>query len=94
MGVVQVQVFEFHTRNILPNRGLGVSQVPPRRSWEEKEESRPWHGPYRVIERKDPDITVVRIYGAVDKQIQVHQYLAHQNSLQSTESCTSLGRDE
>ena len=35
--------------------------------------SRPWHGPYRVLERRDPDITVIKVYGADNKQIQVHQ---------------------
>ena len=35
--------------------------------------SRPWHGPYHVIEKRDPDITVVKIYAPQDGQIQVHQ---------------------
>ena len=34
--------------------------------------SRPWHGPFRVTGRRDPDITVIRVYGNVDA-IQVHQ---------------------
>ena len=35
--------------------------------------SRPWHGPYRIIERRDPDVTVVKVYAPQDGQIQVHQ---------------------
>ena len=35
--------------------------------------SRPWHGPYRVIDRRDPDVTVVKVYAPQDGQIQVHQ---------------------
>ena len=35
--------------------------------------SGPWHGPYRVIDKRDPDITVVKVYAPQDGQIQVHQ---------------------
>ena len=35
--------------------------------------SRPWHGPYRVVDKRDPDITVVKIYVPQDDPIQVHQ---------------------
>ena len=35
--------------------------------------SRPWHGPYRVVTVKDPDISVTKIYFPHDKQITVHQ---------------------
>ena len=35
--------------------------------------SRPWHGPYRIIDRRDPDVTVVKIYAPQEGQIQVHQ---------------------
>lgn len=31
--------------------------------------SRPWHGPYRVIERSDPDLTVVKVYAPDDRPI-------------------------
>ena len=33
----------------------------------------PWHGPYRVVDRRDPDVTVVKVYAPQDGQIQVHQ---------------------
>ena len=35
--------------------------------------SRPWHGPYRVIDKRDPDIMVVKVYAPQDGHIQVHQ---------------------
>ena len=35
--------------------------------------SNPWHGPYRIMSRKDPDVTAVKVYFPQDGQIQVHQ---------------------
>jgi hypothetical protein len=35
--------------------------------------SRPWHGPYRIVERRDPDVTVVKVYAPQDGHIQIHQ---------------------
>ena len=35
--------------------------------------SRPWHRPYRVVDRRDPDVTAVKVYSPQDGQIQVHQ---------------------
>ena len=35
--------------------------------------SHPWHGPYRIISRDDPDITVTKIYFPDDPSLQVHQ---------------------
>ena len=34
--------------------------------------SRPWHGPYRILSRDDPDVTVTRVYSPRNP-IQVHQ---------------------
>ena len=34
--------------------------------------SRPWHGPYRVFSRTDPDVTVVCVYTSQDKPVRVH----------------------
>lgn len=34
--------------------------------------SRPWHGPYRIVSRTDPDVTAVRVYSPQDKTIRVH----------------------
>ena len=35
--------------------------------------SRPWHGPYRIVDRRNPDVTVVKVYSPQDGQMQVHQ---------------------
>ena len=35
--------------------------------------SQPWHGPYRIVSRDDPDVTVTKMYFPEDSQIQVHQ---------------------
>ena len=35
--------------------------------------SRPWHGPYRIVEKRDPDATVTKVYHPQHGQIQVHQ---------------------
>ena len=35
--------------------------------------SRPWHGPYRIISRNDPDVTAVKIFFPSDPPVQVHQ---------------------
>ena len=35
--------------------------------------SRPWHGLYRIVDRRDPYITVVKVYSLQVEQIQVHQ---------------------
>ena len=38
-----------------------------------KKLSRPWHGPYRVVSRSDPDLTVSKVYYPQEGEIQVHQ---------------------
>ena len=35
--------------------------------------SNPWHGPYRILSRKDPDVTASKVYFPQEGQIQVHQ---------------------
>ena len=35
--------------------------------------SRPWHGPYRVVSRQDPDVCVGKVYFPQDPQIRVHE---------------------
>jgi len=34
--------------------------------------SQPWHGPYRIISRNDPDVTVIKVYFPDDPLLQVH----------------------
>ena len=45
----------------------------PRRDWEDKKLSQPWNGPYRIVSRDDPDVTVTKLYFPDDPQIQVYQ---------------------
>ena len=35
--------------------------------------SQPWHGPFRVVSKDDPDLTVSKIYHPQDGPIQIHQ---------------------
>lgn len=35
--------------------------------------SRPWHGPYRIVSRDDPDVSVSKVYFPQEGSIQVHQ---------------------
>ena len=35
--------------------------------------SRPWHGPYRVLSTRGPDVTAIKVYFPEDSSIQVHQ---------------------
>ena len=35
--------------------------------------SRPWHGPYRVIEKRNPDVTLCKVYFPQENNIQVNQ---------------------
>ena len=48
-------------------------RFPQEESGKNRKLSRPWHGPYRVISRDDPDVTVVRVYAPQYGPIQVHQ---------------------
>ena len=34
--------------------------------------SRPWHGPYRIVSREDPDVSVIKVYYPLEKPIRVH----------------------
>lgn len=34
--------------------------------------SRPWHGPYRVVQVRKPDVTAVKVYFPQEKTIQIH----------------------
>ena len=48
-------------------------RFPQEESGRQRKLSRPWHGPYRVIEKRDPDITAVKVYFPEKGPIQVHQ---------------------
>ena len=53
--------------------GIGDWRFPQDESGRLRKLSRPWHGPYRVVDKSDPDITAVKVYKLQDRQIQVHQ---------------------
>ena len=48
-------------------------RFPQEESGKQRKLSRPWHGPYRIIAKNDPDMTMVRVYFPEEGQIQVHQ---------------------
>ena len=48
-------------------------RFPQNETGSQRKLSRPWHGPYRIIDRRDPDVTAVKVYAPQDGQIQVHQ---------------------
>lgn len=35
--------------------------------------SRPWHGPYQIIKKVDPDVTCVKVYFPQEGELQIHQ---------------------
>ena len=35
--------------------------------------SRPWHGPYRILDKSDPDVTCIKVYYPQDGPVHVHQ---------------------
>ena len=35
--------------------------------------SNPWHGPYWIVSRRDPDVTATKVYFPEEPQVQVHQ---------------------
>ena len=35
--------------------------------------SHPWHGPYRIVSRRDPDVTATKVYFPEEGQVQIHQ---------------------
>ena len=34
---------------------------------------RPWHGPYTIVDKSDPDITCIKVYYSQDGPVHVHQ---------------------
>ena len=52
---------------------LVLVRFPQDESGKNRKLSRPWHGPYRVIQCVDPDVSVVKQYFPEEGSIQVHQ---------------------
>ena len=48
-------------------------KFPAEETGQNRKFSNPWHGPYRIVARKDPDITTTKVYFLQEEQIQVHQ---------------------
>ena len=46
---------------------------PAEETGKKRKLSRPWHGPYRIIARSDPDVTVAKVHFPEDGTIRVHQ---------------------
>lgn len=46
---------------------------PQEETGEKRKLSRPWHGPYRVLQHNDPDLTVTKVYFPEERQIQIHR---------------------
>ena len=48
-------------------------RFPQEESGKKRKLSKPWHGPYRVVQKSDPDVTVVPVHFPESGTIQVHQ---------------------
>ena len=48
-------------------------RFPQDESGKKRKLSKPWRGPYRVVEKRDPDVTVVPVHFPDSGRIQVHQ---------------------
>ena len=45
-------------------------RFPQEESGKQRKLSRPWHGPYHVVDKNDPDVTMVKVYFPEETQIQ------------------------
>ena len=52
---------------------LVLVRFPQEESGKQRKLSRPWHGPYRVVQSTKPDVTVVKQFFPEEGTIQVHQ---------------------
>ena len=48
-------------------------KFPAEETGQNRKLSNPWHGPYCVLSRRDPDVTATKVYFPQEGQIQVHQ---------------------
>ena len=48
-------------------------KFPKEESGRNRKLSQPWYGPFRVVSRDDPDLTVSKVYRPQDGTIQIHQ---------------------
>ena len=52
---------------------IGCCLVSHEETGKHRKLSRPWHGPYRIIQRNDPDVTTVKVFFPEEGSIQVHK---------------------
>ena len=48
-------------------------RFPREETGKQRKLSRPWHGPYHITHRNDPDVTAVKVFFPDEGSIQVHQ---------------------
>ena len=48
-------------------------RFPKEETGKKRKLSKPWHGPYRVIQKNDPDVTVIPVHFPESGAIQIHQ---------------------
>ena len=48
-------------------------KFPQEEQGKERKFSQPWHGPYRVLSRNDPDLTIAKVYYPQEGAIQIYQ---------------------
>ena len=46
---------------------------PEEETGKKRKVSRPWYGPFRVVARRDPNLTVTKVYFPEDTPIEIHQ---------------------
>ena len=82
LAVTSIQEAQKHYKNQY-DRGAKVAdyrmgdwvfvKFPAEESGKNRKMSRPWRGPFRVIERKDPNLTLVNVYFPQEPKVLVHQ---------------------
>ena len=64
---------QYDKRSREPDYKLGewvLVRFPQEETGRNRKLSRPWHGPYRITDRRDPDITVTKVYFPSERTIQ------------------------
>ena len=67
---------QYDKRTSTPDLRIGewvLVQSPQDESGRLRKLSRPWHGPYRITRKQDPDVTVVKVYYPQHGETRVHQ---------------------
>ena len=68
------RIYDRDTRPVHFNIGDWVLvKFPQDEAGKQRKLSRPWRGPFRVVKRTDPDLTVTKVYAPEDGVIKIHQ---------------------